>query len=99
MYQICVSYHCNSKEDRDGFYQELAKNRIQELCEEEKGCIRYRYYYPCDNDTELFLLEQWETRENQKVHTSQPHFALIGDLKKKYHAKVEFEIINGEKLG
>jgi quinol monooxygenase YgiN len=99
MYQILVSYHCQSKEDREGFYQELDKNRIQELCEEEKGCIRYRYYYPCNSETELFLLEQWETKEDQKVHTRQPHFALIGDLKKKYNAKVDFEIMNGEKLG
>ena len=99
MYQILVTYHFDSKEDRDAFYRELAENRIARICQEEKGCIRYDYFFPCEKDRELFLLEMWETKEDQKVHSRQPHFALIGGLKKKYNATIEFEIMNGEKLG
>ena len=99
MYQIFVTYHCGSMEDRDGFYRELEEKSIPRICREEKGCIRYDYYYPCGEDNKLFLLEQWETREDQQVHAGQPHFLAIGDLKKKYNVTSELEIMNAEKLG
>ena len=98
MYQIFVTYTFDSKEKRDGFYADLDKNQIAETCSREKGCIRYEYFYPCKDETRLFLVELWESGEDQQVHTKQPHFALIGELKGKYDARSELEIMNTEKL-
>ena len=98
MYQIFVTYTFDTKEKRDGFYADLERNRIAEICSAEKGCIRYEYFYPCKAETELFLVELWESREDQKVHTGQPHFAMIGELKGKYDAVSSFEIMNTEKV-
>ncbi len=98
MYQIFVTYSFDTKENRDGFYAGLEENRIAEICSGEKGCIRYEYFYPCKDETGLFLVELWETREDQQVHTRQPHFAKIGELKEKYGATAGLEIMNTEKL-
>ena len=59
MYQILVSYHCQSKEDREGFYEGLKQNRIQELFPlfylERIGCYnwglvagKYQTYEPIE---------------------------------------------------
>ncbi len=99
MYQLFVTYVFDSKEKRDGFYGQLEKNDIAAVCAGEKGCITYKYFYPCGEENKLFLLEQWETKEDQRVHAKQPHFALIGGFKEEYGARVEFEIMNAERIG
>ncbi|MDO4545938.1 MAG: antibiotic biosynthesis monooxygenase, partial [Bacillota bacterium] len=55
----------------------------------EDGCIRYEYFYPADSENQIFLWEQWESREAQKVHTRQPHFAELSQLKEKYGIETE----------
>lgn len=92
MVEFLVTYRFESQEDRDGFYGEIKSKGIKRLCEDEEGCIRYDYFYPCDDEKVLFLLEQWETMEHQKVHTSQPHFGELGKLKDKYNCNTEVEI-------
>lgn len=79
-----VTYVFPDGETRDRFYAELAENRIQELCEAEDGCLSYRYFRPCDSETELFLLEKWTDAEKQTAHTKTPHFALVAAMKKRY---------------
>lgn len=93
-----VTYTLKNKEDRDNYYKEVKANGIIEKSQAEDGCIRYEYFYPADSDTTMFLWEQWESREAQKVHTQQPHFAELGKLKEKYSVVadilVEDQIVN-----
>ena len=37
-----------------------------------------------DRDDRMFLWEQWESRDAQKKHLQQPHFATLSELKAKY---------------
>lgn len=79
-----VTYKFDSKEQRDGFYKELESAKVHDLCIAESGCLKYDYFYPCDDDTSLFLLEAWETPEAQKLHLTQPHMNIVRALKEKY---------------
>lgn len=94
-----VTYRLNSKEDRDQYFKAVQENGIIEKSRAEEGCIRYEYFYPAESETNLFLWEQWESRDAQKKHTQQPHFALLGKLKEKYHVEadivVEDQIVQG----
>ncbi|MCB6992573.1 antibiotic biosynthesis monooxygenase [bacterium 210820-DFI.6.37] len=87
-----VTYRTDSKEARDGYFKEVKENGIIEKSRAEEGCVRYAYFYPADSDTDLFLWEQWESRDAQKKHTQQPHFAVLGTLKEKYNVKAEIVI-------
>lgn len=80
-----VTYTFKNKEDKTDFYKEVKQKGIDEKSRLEEGCIRYEYFYPAESDTEIFLWEQWESRDIQKIHTQQPHFAELGKLKEKYN--------------
>ena len=93
-----VTYTLKTKEDRDNYYREVRENGIIDKSRAEDGCIRYEYYYPAESETDMFLWEQWESREAQKKHTQQPHFEVLGKLKEKYGVDadilVEDQIVN-----
>lgn len=84
-----LTYKLKSKEDRDSFLNELLMADIPAICEKEQGCIKYKYFLPCDNGSDLLLLEEWESVEDQQLHTTQPHFATILNLKEKYNVITE----------
>lgn len=42
------------------------------------------FFFPADSDDEIFLWEQWESREAQKVHLQQPHYLEFAAIKERY---------------
>ncbi len=89
MTNFYVTYTLKDKEARDGFYAEVKTSGVIEKSLAEDGCIRYAYFYPADTENQIFLWEQWESRQAQKAHTQQPHFQILGELKKRYGAETE----------
>lgn len=74
MFTIYVTYKGSDRAAVEGFYREIRELDIAALSKKEKGNVRYEYYWPAEHDNELFLLEIWETREAQQIHTQQAHF-------------------------
>lgn len=72
--------------------KEVLASGVIEKSRAEEGCHRYAYYYPAESDTQLFLWEQWESREHQKAHCQTAHFAQLGEIKAKYGAETEILI-------
>lgn len=91
MLNFYVTYNFPDKEARDGFAAEIQAAKIAETSRAEAGCFRYQYFFPMENDKQIFLWEQWENAEAQKAHTKQPHFAAIGQIKGRYWAETEVE--------
>lgn len=89
---VLVTYKFNSKEERDGFYNAASEMNLPALCETEVGCSLYRYYMPCDTDKELFLLEKWDTEDDQKLHCTQPHMVKLRKFKEKFNAETVLEV-------
>lgn len=86
------------KESRDGYYKEVHERNIDGKSRKEDGCIRYDFFFPAESDNQLFLLEQWETREHQRVHCTSEHFLEMGTLKEKYSVTTEIVIEESEKI-
>ena len=85
-----VYYHLKPGKMNE-FIDSLISNNIADLCRNENGCLQYDYFRSLDDpDNVLLLIERWETSEAQKVHTTQPHFILLQELKAKYVEKTEF---------
>ncbi len=79
-----VTYSFSDENARRKFYEEVKAEKIPEKSREEKGCIRYAYFLDADSDNKMFLWEQWESRDAQKLHTQQPHFEALSKIKEKY---------------
>jgi len=97
MTNFYVTYSAPDQAARDGFLAEIKENGIDTACRAEDGCIRYDYYYPIDTADKIFLWEQWETREAQKVHCTQPHFEVLQQIKVKYGLTAEIMIEDAAK--
>ncbi len=83
MYTIYVKFQCLPQK-REGFIQKMKDSGILEAIRAEDGCIKYDYYLS-ENDPDLILLiEQWETKQHQQIHISQPHMAKMREFKDDY---------------
>ena len=72
MYTIYVSFKCRPGM-REAFVERVTREGILDKIRHEDGCLRYDYYLATENDTELLLLEAWESKRHQEIHITQPH--------------------------
>lgn len=87
MKSFYVTYRFLNKKDREAFLGEVKE--AAQISRNEQGCLKYEYYYPVDDDCSLLLWEQWQTEEDQIMHTKQSHFLTIGTVKEKYGVKTD----------
>lgn len=83
MYTIYVKFTCLS-EKREAFIQRVKDTGVLDAIRSEDGCIRYDYFLSEKDPNELLLIEQWETKQHQQVHISQPHMATLRGFKGEY---------------
>lgn len=88
MTNFYVTYTAKDKQTIKEFYEALKASGAVEKTRAENGCIKYEYFFPAEEPDKLFLWEVWETREAQKVHTEQPHFAIFGEVRARYGVEV-----------
>ena len=62
-----------------------------EAIRNEKGNIRYDYFYPVNDAETVLLIDSWENQEAIDVHHGTPMMNTIFRLREKYnlHMKVE----------
>ena len=80
------------------FAEEMISSGTVEAIRNEKGNIRYDYFYPVDDAETVMLIDSWENQEAIDVHHSTPMMDTIFKLREKYslHMKVERYISNDE---
>ena len=83
MYTIYVKFTC-LPEKREAFIQKAKETGVLDAIRAEDGCIRYDYYLSEKDPNELLLIEQWETKEKQQIHISQPHMDTLRGFKGDY---------------
>jgi quinol monooxygenase YgiN len=83
MYTIYVKFTCLPNK-RAAFIQKVRETGVLDAIRHENGCVKYDYYLSEEDPNELLLLEQWETKEHQQIHITQPHMALLRSFKADY---------------
>ena len=83
MYTIYVKFDCFPGK-REAFIERVKTDGILTAIRAEDGCIRYDYYLSEKDETELLLIEQWESKRHQQIHIEQPHMARLRELKGEY---------------
>lgn len=83
MYTIYVKFECLLNK-REEFVKKLKETGILEAIRAEDGCTKYDFYYSEKDLNELLLVEQWESKEHQQVHMTQPHMAKLQEFNADY---------------
>lgn len=83
MYTIYVKFNCFDGK-REAFVEKMKSEGILDAIRNETGCIKYDYYFSEQDKNELLLIEQWESKEHQQIHISQPHMGAMRDFKDEY---------------
>ena len=66
---------------REEFLRRIVESGILTAIRKEDGCLRYDYYLSCQNEDEILLIEEGESREQQRVHMEQEHMKRLMDIK------------------
>lgn len=83
MYTIYVQFTCLPQK-REGFIEKVKESGVLDAIRAEDGCHRYDYYLSEKDPNELLLIEQWETKEHQQIHLTQPHMDTLRSFKGDY---------------
>ena len=93
MLYLHVYYTAKDGDDLMNFLREAEEAGIVSKTRKEKGWLQYEYFISAENDREMLLLEKWESAEDQKVHGTQDHFVMLGEIKKKNGLETRIEKI------
>lgn len=83
MYTIYVKFDCLPNK-REAFIEKVKETGVLDAIRAEDGCIRYDYYLSEKDPNELLLIEQWESKEHQQIHITQPHMDTLRSFKNDY---------------
>jgi quinol monooxygenase YgiN len=83
MIVLNVTYKCKPQK-RDDFLEMIMSEGIDVECRAEEGNLKYDYYIPTDDSDDLLLVEKWRDKEALAIHSKQPHFARLGEIKKEF---------------
>ena len=80
------------------FAEEMILSGTVDAIRNEKGNIRYEYFYPVDDAETVLLIDSWEDQEAIDAHHATPMMDTIFKLREKYdlHMKVERYISDDE---
>lgn len=83
MYTIYVKFDCVVGK-REAYVEKMKSEGILDAIRREDGCIKYDYYLSEKDPNEILLIEQWESKEHQQIHITQPHMDSMREFKDDY---------------
>ena len=86
MYTIYVKFRCLPQK-REAYIQKMKETDILEAIRAEDGCIRYEYFLSEKDPDIILLIEQWQTKQHQQIHLTQPHMEKMRTFKADYIAE------------
>ena len=82
---ICVNLRYTGKDgNARKFAEEMMSSGTVQAIREEKGNIRYEYYFPLEDPETVLLIDEWEDQEAIDVHHASPMMKTLADLRNKY---------------
>ena len=89
-YEIILNVTYTLKDGtRQDFYNEIVKEKIDQLSRAEEGNLKYEYYFPVEDENKILLIEVWKDAEAQKLHNKSEHFEKLQKIKEKYVINVQ----------
>lgn len=73
------------------FAEEMVSSGIVKAVRNEKGNLKYDYYFPMDDKETVLLIDRWENQEALDIHHKSLMMDQIAQLRKKYNLKIKIE--------
>jgi len=84
-------YYTGVEGNAKKFAEEMISSGVVSNIREEKGNLRYEYFFPMEDKETVLLIDSWEDQHSIDVHHASPMMEKIIELRDKYnlHMKVE----------
>ena len=73
------------------FAEEMVSSGVVDRVRNEKGNLRYNYFFPMDDSETVLLIDRWESEEALDEHHKSPMMKEIAELRDKYHLHMRVE--------
>lgn len=73
------------------FVEEMIKSGTVDEIRNEKGNIRYEYFYPVDDKETILLIDSWKNQEAIDAHHKSKMMNTIFELREKYNLHMNVE--------
>ena len=73
------------------FAEEMVSSGVVDRVRNEKGNLRYNYFFPMDDAETVLLIDRWENQEALDEHHKSPMMKEIAELRDKYHLHMRVE--------
>lgn len=83
MIVLNVTYRCKEGM-REKFREAIRAEGLDAASRGEAGNSKYDYSYSTDDPNEMILIEHWSDADAIAMHSKEPHFLRLGELKNDY---------------
>lgn len=73
------------------FAEEMVSSGVVERVRNEKGNLKYEYFFPMDDAETVLLIDRWENQEALDRHHKSEMMQEIAILREKYHLHMKVE--------
>lgn len=83
------------------FMEEMEKSGLADRIRQEKGNLRYDYFFPANDPETVLLIDSWTDQAAIDRHHESPMMGELAQLREKYdlHMKVERYVSQDEPAG
>ena len=84
-------YYTGENDNARKFVNEMISRGIVDRIREEKGNLKYEYFFPIDDSETVLLIDKWKDEEALDMHHKSEMMQVIAELRKKYNLKMKIE--------
>lgn len=84
-------YYTGKNDNARKFVNEMISRGIVDRIREEKGNLKYEYFFPIDDSETVLLIDKWKDEEALDMHHKSEMMQVIAELRKKYNLKMKIE--------
>lgn len=84
-------YYSGEGDNARKFGEEMVSSGVVRRIREEKGNLKYEYFFPMDDENTVLLIDSWENQAAIDLHHASEMMKDITRLREKYDLKMKVE--------
>ena len=84
-------YYTGENGSAKAFVREMMEQGIVQEIRNEKGNLKYEYFFPLEDEETVLLIDSWQSQEAINLHHDSKVMEKITELRLKYHLHMKVE--------
>lgn len=84
-------YYTGENGSAKAFVREMMEQGIVQEIRNEKGNLKYEYFFPLEDEETVLLIDSWQSQEAIDLHHDSKIMEKITELRLKYHLHMKVE--------